>query len=669
VGTLLLVVGGWAQTISPAPVPTPSLPDQAAAFFTRLLDPTGFPARWHCGQWTDFHGWLYIGSDLLIWGAYFAIPFLLVNFIRQRRDLPFDRMFWLFGLFIFACGATHLIDAVIFWVPLYRLSGLLRLITAVASWGTVWALVHTLPKALLLKTPAELEGIVQARTTELATANQQLREVAEQLRRRNAEFSTLADAIPQLAWMAEPDGHIFWYNQRWYEYTGSTLDQMQGWGWEQVHHPNYLGPVVERWQGHLAAGEPWEDTFPLRRHDGEYRWFLSRASPVRDENGQVTRWFGSNTDVTDMRQLQDKVQRSETEYRVLMESIPQLVWTADADGAMRYCDARTAEYTGLAADAWRGQAWLRLLHSDDEATAQAKWQQVMDTGQPFFQGEYRLRQAGGAYRWFLVLVRLFKPTDSPDTAQWFGTCTDVHEQHTLREALQVQNEALARTNRELDTFVYAASHDLKQPAQNLSGLFEELKVTASFHDPEATDMLHMVDQAVSELLSTVQALTEVVQVQRQPLPLPAEPIQLRPLVEEVIRSVQNLGPTTPSWELDFTAVSAVVLVRANLRSVLYNLLSNAVKYADPTRPAHVCVRTSLTNGVPTLEVQDNGLGIDLTRHGSELFHLFRRFHDHVAGSGVGLYLVQRLVEQVGGRVEVESEVGKGSTFRVLLHPA
>jgi PAS domain S-box-containing protein len=533
----------------------------------------------------------------------------------------------------------------------------------------VWALVHTLPKALLLKTPAELEGIVQARTTELATANQQLRDVAEQLRRRTAEFTTLADAIPQLAWMAEPDGHIFWYNQRWYEYTGTSLDQMQGWGWEQVHHPNHLGAVVERWQHHLAAGQPWEDTFPLRRHDGEYRWFLSRASPVRDETGQVTRWFGSNTDVTDMQQLQDQVQRSETEYRVLMESIPQLVWTADGDGTIRYCDARTAEYTGLAAATWRGQSWLRLLHPEDEATAQAQWQQALDAGQPFFQDEYRLSQAGGAYRWFLVLVRLFKPTDSPDTAQWFGTCTDVHEQHSLREALQVQNAALARTNSELDTFVYAASHDLKQPVQNLSGLFEELKATASFHDPEAADMLHMVDLAVNELLTTVHALTEVVQVQRQAVPLPAEPILLQPLVEEVIRAVQHLGPATPSWELDFSALPAVVLVRANLRSVLYNLLSNAVKYADPSRPAHIGVRTSLTKGIPTLEVQDNGLGIDLGRHGSELFHLFRRFHDHVAGSGVGLYLVQRLVEQVGGRVEVESEVGKGSTFRVLLHPA
>ncbi|MGY2134258.1 PAS domain-containing protein [Hymenobacter sp. HD11105] len=311
----------------------------------------------------------------------------------------------------------------------------------------------------------------------------------------------------------------------------------------------------------------------------------------------MTRWYGSNTD---MRQRQDKVQRSEPEYRVLMESIPQLVWTADGDDTIRYCDARTAEYTGLGAAAWRGQSWLHLLHPEDEATARAKWQQALDAGQPFFQDEYRLRQDGGAYRWFLVLVRLLKLTGSPDTAQWLSTCTDVHGQYTLREELQVQNAALARTNSELDTFAYAASHDLKQPVQNLADSFEELKATASFHDRAAADMLSMVDVAVNGLLTTVHALTEVVQVQRQSVPLPAEPILLRPLVEEVVRAVQHLGPTAPVWELDFSALSAVVLVRANLRSMLYNLLSNAVKYADPSRPAHIVVRTSLTNGVPTL---------------------------------------------------------------------
>jgi PAS domain S-box-containing protein len=425
---------------------------------------------------------------------------------------------------------------------------------------------------------------------------------------------------------------------------------------------------VERWSHHLQAGQPWEDMFPLRRHDGQFRWFLSRAQPVRGADGNILRWFGTNTDVTDLQLMQDQIQQSERQYRVLMESIPQLVWTASSAGELIFCDSRTVEYTGQTAEEWRGRPWQSLLHPDDQPAAEACWQQAQGSV-GHFEAEFRLRQAGGDWRWFLVQARLLDAPLGDAGTQWFGTCTDIHEQHALREALQVQNTELARTNRDLDTFVYAASHDLKQPVHNLSGLFGELKRNATFHDPEAHLLENMMDEALEQLHATIQALTEVVHVQRRPDQLPPEPVQLPPLVEEIIRLVQDLGPTPPTWEVDFSAVSAVVFVRTNLRSILYNLLSNAVKYADPARPSCISVRTELSNGVPVLVVQDNGLGMNLNRHGGELFQLFHRFHDHVPGSGVGLYLVQRLVEQAGGHLEVESEVGRGSTFRVFLHPS
>jgi len=130
------------------------------------------------------------------------------------------------------------------------------------------------------------------------------------LERRESEFSTLADNLPQLAWMAQPDGHIFWYNKRWYDYTGTSLAEMQGWGWSKVHHPDHVDRVVAFVTTAWAAGEPFELTFPLRGQDGEYHWFLTRAVPTRDAHGQVVRWLGTNTDVSEMRQLQDQLANS-----------------------------------------------------------------------------------------------------------------------------------------------------------------------------------------------------------------------------------------------------------------------------------------------------------------------------------------------------------------------
>jgi PAS domain S-box-containing protein len=127
---------------------------------------------------------------------------------------------------------------------------------------------------------------------------------------RERQFRTLANSISQLAWMADAAGYIFWYNDRWYDYTGTTLEEMQGWGWQKVHHPDEVGRVVERIKVAFATGEPWEDTFPLRSKNGKYRWFLSRALPIFDAHGKVARWFGTNTDITEQRQLEQALRES-----------------------------------------------------------------------------------------------------------------------------------------------------------------------------------------------------------------------------------------------------------------------------------------------------------------------------------------------------------------------
>jgi PAS domain S-box-containing protein len=144
--------------------------------------------------------------------------------------------------------------------------------------------------------------------TEQVRAEDDVRRLNLDLGHQNAElseseerFRALADNITQLAWMADASGGIFWYNRRWFEYTGTTLPEMKGWGWQKVHHPDHVDRVVSKLVRCFATGEPWEDTFPLRAPDGTYRWFLSRAVPIHDAEGRVTRWFGTSTDITEQR--------------------------------------------------------------------------------------------------------------------------------------------------------------------------------------------------------------------------------------------------------------------------------------------------------------------------------------------------------------------------------
>ena len=120
-------------------------------------------------------------------------------------------------------------------------------------------------------------------------------------------LAAIADNIAQLAWMADNDGNVTWYNQRWYEYTGMTFEDMLGSGWKSVHHPDHLDRVIERITEHWQTGQPWEDTFPIRGADGAFRWFLSRALPIHDAAGEIVRWFGSNTDITEQKESEEMV--------------------------------------------------------------------------------------------------------------------------------------------------------------------------------------------------------------------------------------------------------------------------------------------------------------------------------------------------------------------------
>ena len=131
------------------------------------------------------------------------------------------------------------------------------------------------------------------------------------LRENAAMFQSLADNIAQLAWMTDATGFIGWYNRRWFDYTGSTMEQMRGWGWQWVHHPDHVARVMAKFRRHIASGEPWEDTFPLRSKDGEYRWFLSRAFPLRDHAGRIVSWFGTNTDVNAQRQAEEALRNAD----------------------------------------------------------------------------------------------------------------------------------------------------------------------------------------------------------------------------------------------------------------------------------------------------------------------------------------------------------------------
>ena len=161
---------------------------------------------------------------------------------------------------------------------------------------------------------------LQSTTEELQVSNEELRnqgddllQINKALKKSEERFHDLSDNIPNLAWMADPTGGIYWYNKRWYEYTGTTYEEMQGWGWQKVHHPDYIDSVTEEWSSNINEGNSYDNIFPLKGKDGNYRWFLTRVTPIRDKEGKLLRWFGTNTDITELKQSEEELKRSNQE--------------------------------------------------------------------------------------------------------------------------------------------------------------------------------------------------------------------------------------------------------------------------------------------------------------------------------------------------------------------
>ncbi|MGB9978408.1 PAS domain S-box protein [Methanobacterium sp.] len=173
---------------------------------------------------------------------------------------------------------------------------------------------------------------LQVTTEELQVSNEELRQQEEELLKINnslgeseERFRALADNIPNLAWMADSDGWIFWYNKQWYDYTGTTLEEMQGWGWQKVHHPDYVNAVTEEWSTSIKEEKPYDNIFPLRSKEGEYHWFLTRVIPIRDEQGNIQRWFGTNTDITEHKKAEEALLWNQQRNELLAEVSSRLL--------------------------------------------------------------------------------------------------------------------------------------------------------------------------------------------------------------------------------------------------------------------------------------------------------------------------------------------------------
>ena len=486
-----------------------------------------------------------------------------------------------------------------------------------------------------------------------------------------SDLVALANGLPQLCWLADTSGSIFWYNDRWVQFTGLAVDEMIGWGWDKVQDPEHLDRVVSSFKQAIEAGQDWEDTFPLRRHDGAWRWFLSRATPSRDAEGNIIRWIGTNTDISEAIEQEQEMVRKEHRYRSLVEAVSQIVWRTTVTGELMGDTSPWRDFTGQSEADIAGLGWLDAIHPDDRDGTMAAWNDAV-ARRGIYKVEHRMRRADGEWRY--VAGRGAPVLDDDGRVlEWVGIHTDVTTRKTAEIELQRAKEAAEAANLAKSQFIANMSHELRTPLSAVIGYSEMLE-----EEVQDAGMSHMlgdlqkINEAARHLLSMISDVLDLSKIEANRMTAFAEAFSVDALLKSVADMVSSLvGKRGNTLLIDAPQpLGGMHTDQVKLRQCLFNLLGNAAKFTE---------RGTITLRVRRFEreqrdwvefaVEDSGIGLTP----EQLAGLFERFVQadssttrRYGGTGLGLSITRAFTELMGGEVDVTSEQGRGSTFIIRV---
>ncbi len=487
------------------------------------------------------------------------------------------------------------------------------------------------------------------------------RRIREQMARMEAEagerrYRMLAEAIPQIVWTARPDGSIDYLNRRWSEYTGMPAGEAQGWKWEQMVHPGDLERYQESWKRSVATGELFELEYRLRRSDGAYLWHLGRAVALKNGGGSVIKWFGSATNIDPQKRAEEALRRSDERFRLVTKATNDAIWDWDlATDTIQWNEVLETAF-GHVPDSSRSKgSWRReMIHPEDREQVWNGLGRAIDAGEEIWTDEYRFRRADGSYAGVIDRGYVVHD-DSGKPVRMIGAMQD-------NSARKGAEERLRRSNEDLQHFAYVASHDLQEPLRTIASYTQLL--AKRYHgklDADADQFIQFITGAVTRmhgLLNDLLAYSRAVDTR-------SEHRKELTSTEAVLQwTLMNLNAAIKDNEAVVThdPLPPVYANQTRLVLVFQNLIGNAIKYRKKDEPPRIHVSAQQRGDEWVFSVRDNGIGID-PRYHQQVFGAFKRLHGReYPGSGIGLAISSRIIERHGGRMWVESEPDKGSTF-------
>jgi PAS domain S-box-containing protein len=510
--------------------------------------------------------------------------------------------------------------------------------------------------------------------------------VAEQkIKESENQFRLFANSIQNLAWIADGDGITQWYNQKWYDYTGCTIAQMNASGWKKVCHPDHAEQVICFIEKAQIKEEPWELSLAIKKHDGTYRWFLTRAYPVKDENGNVERWIGTSADITEQKnftQALEKKVAARTEELSLKNAWFELAektaqfgtyrWNAStgtviySDNLYRLLDYEPQEFSPSF------EKFLTFIHPEDLEHVINDAEYTVKTGETLDK-PYRIITKTGVIKYVSTLGNY---TGEGPNRSFVGVIQDVTKTINDAEELRTKNMALENLNAELKSFAFIASHDLQEPLRKIQTFGKRIMQLETFSD----ETQHYFDRIVAtseRMQKLVVSLLDFSSTNTKGLN--GMPCDINVIIEESKIDL-NLIIKEQQATIAHEHLPEIKGNHMQLSQLFTNLIGNAIKYRRPDVHPHVKISTKLCHGTEiayfaankhqeylVIQISDNGIGFD-QQFKEKIFEPFQRLHakHEFSGTGIGLAIVKKIVSNHNGFVTAEGQLNVGSTFTVYL---
>ncbi len=484
----------------------------------------------------------------------------------------------------------------------------------------------------------------------------------------------------------------------------------------QLVYPDDRPACIKAIREAVASKQSFTLEHRICKPDGSVRWVVTQGHGIYNSDQHLTKLRGTLLDITERKEAELVLAQERYFIQSIADTSPDVITVFDLNERKNvYANKELFDILGYSVEKIeelrkKGPAGLaEILHPEDVMKFIGFIEEFKTyTGTSFREIEFRGKDKNGDYLWVMSRYNVFKRSEEGLPTQIIGVTRDITYRKQAEAALQEayeslqatneelsvteellkeandeledrvrqrteelhqKNEQLIRINTDLDNFIYTASHDLKAPISNLEGLANMLnkKVSALLGERDAR-LLEMVSDSIERLKKTIIDLTEISRMQKDMDDEQQEVVPIREMFESVKADLAVLVEETgATFELDIQ-LEEVIFSKKNLRSILYNLLTNAIKYRAEGRTPAISIQTKYENNAPVMLVTDNGMGIPSNQQ-QKIFSLFKRLHTHVEGSGIGLYLVKRVVENNNGRIEVNSQVGEGTTFKIYFKEA